>query len=271
MFGSEIIGVNVMTALRFTRFPNTICVSAICFATFAIFTYDPLVLYQPYPSNWPTFPPRDKVADWLETYANTQELVAWTSSYPVGRPVYSKDTRKWTLTINHDGNEVVLHPAHIVLATGTLGAPYIPPLDGRDAFGGSVIHSATYKNEKPYVGKNVVVVGSGQSAADICEELARAGISVTMLQRSPTDVSGRNWRAVLSGYEWPTDVPVEASDFKAVSIPRGLLRNYLLTKEAMEKYHSAQADLHGPLRKAGVMLNMETPQTILWWERLGGT
>ena len=91
-----------------------------------------------------------------------------------------------------------------------------------------------------------------------------------MLQRSPTDVSGRNWRAVLSGYEWPRDVPVEASDFKALSIPRGFIRNYLLTKKAMEEYHAAQADLHGPLRKAGVLLNMEVPQTVLWWERLGG-
>ena len=229
-------------------------------------------MYQPYPSNWPKYPPRDRVADWLETYAHTQELVVWTKSRPVGRPTYSKDSGKWTLTIDHDGTEAVVHPAHIVLATGTLGAPHIPDIDGRDAFSGSVVHSAAYKNAAPYVGKRVVVVGSGQSAVDICEEFAKSGIDVTMVQRSPTEVTDRDWEMVHTVEPlFPKGVPVEVSDFKSLSVPRGYIKKRMLGKEALEKYVAAQVPLHEKVKKAGVRLALDMPQILLTWERLGGT
>lgn len=192
-------------------------------------------------------------------------------SRPVGRPTYSKDTKKWTLAIDRDGHDVVLHPAHIVLATGTLGAPYVPPFDGRDAFTGTVVHSTAYKNAELYAGKQVVVVGSGQSAADICEELARAGIAVTMVQRSPTEVSGRDWQMEKTLKAWfPQDVPAEVNDFKTLSVPRGYLRKRYMSEEEMQQYLAAQTTLHEQLRKAGVLLDLSAPQIILWWERLGG-
>ncbi|KAJ3550899.1 hypothetical protein NM688_g4973 [Phlebia brevispora] len=229
------------------------------------------MLYQPLPTNWPKYPPRDRVAGLLETYVTTQELTVWTRSYPVGRPVYSPEAKRWTVVISHDGQEVELHPAHIVLATGTLGAPHIPSYADRDVFKGPVIHSTAYANPTPFKGKDVVVVGSGQSAVDICEDLAKAGISVTMIQRAPTTVSGRDWEmANVVSLSFPKGVPAEVMDFKFASMPRGHLCNMIMSKEAMAVYVAAQADLHAKLRKAGVILNLEKPQAVLWFERMGG-
>ena len=47
------------------------------------------MLYQPYPTNWPEFTPRDKLADWLEHYASIQDLIVWTKSELKSRPTYN--------------------------------------------------------------------------------------------------------------------------------------------------------------------------------------
>ena len=53
------------------------------------------MLYQSYPSNWPEYTPRDKLADWLEQYASSQDLVVWTSSELKDRPVYDEEKKQW--------------------------------------------------------------------------------------------------------------------------------------------------------------------------------
>lgn len=229
------------------------------------------MLYHPLPSNWPKWPPRDKVANLLETYAVMQELLIWMKSYPVGRPTYSKETKKWTITINRDGKEVEFHPSHLVLATGTLGAPFIPSMTDREAFTCDVLHSSSYTNIAPFIGKEVIVVGSGQSAVDICDDLAQAGVPVTMVQRSATGVSGRDWTmAQVAASTFPEGVPAEVSDFKYLSLPRGYLYKCVMKPEAIQAYNAGQADLHQKLEKGGIMLDMETPQVVLWWKRMGG-
>lgn len=207
----------------------------------------------------------------LETYAITQELVVWTKSYPVGRPIYHKESARWNMVVNHDGREVELHPAHIILATGTLGAPYTPPIADRDTFNGIVIHATEYKNPTPFKEKEVVVVGTGQTAADITEDLAKAGIPVTMVQRSPTVVSDRDWEmGEVAGRAFPQGVPAEVSDFKLASLPRGYMRKMYRRKEVMQQYVGAQAELHEKLRRGGVILNLDKPNVIAWFERMGG-
>jgi hypothetical protein len=76
------------------------------------------MLYHPYPNNWPTYTPRDKLADWLEQYAISQDLVVWTNSHPVPTPSFDPATGKWTVVVSRNGSLVTIHPSHIVLATG---------------------------------------------------------------------------------------------------------------------------------------------------------
>ena len=208
----------------------------------------------------------------LETYAMTQELLVWTNSSIVGRPIYDHATGRWTVTVDHDGKEVSLHPAHIVLATGTLGAPYMPEVPGRDRFRGTVLHATQYKEPSPFVGKRVVVVGAGNTSVDVCQDLVEAGAqSVTMLQRSPMCVSGRDAENVRIGKAFAPEVPIEVNDFKIAATPRAYVVKMMTEKDALAAYWETHKTTLEKVRKGGFMVNQEKPQVVLWLDRLGGT
>jgi len=106
------------------------------------------VLYQPFPSNWPMFTPKDKLASWFEHYAEAQDLVVWLSSTVHGFPTYDKESKRWNLTINRQGTIVKLNPAHLIMASSHLGDPIIPTIPGRDEFKGSPFMPRTTPAER---------------------------------------------------------------------------------------------------------------------------
>ncbi|THG93708.1 hypothetical protein EW026_g7600 [Hermanssonia centrifuga] len=230
------------------------------------------LLYQPHPSTWPIFTPRDKVASMLESYAVNQDLVVWTSSAIVGRPVYNSETRTWDVAIDHAGAQVRLHPAHIVLATGTSGDPYIPKLEDKGRFTGTSIHATQYKAPQPFSGQDVVVVGAGNTAIDICQDLATCGAkSVTMVQRSSTCVISRDSTVRNLSATWPQGVPVEVGDFKIASFPLGYLRKMAIQHQ--DKAWAQEKELHDKLKKGGVKVHLGSEGQgphLLVFERGGG-
>jgi putative flavoprotein involved in K+ transport len=68
-----------------------------------------------------------------------------------------------------------IHTPAIVLATGNYSAPTIPAWPGRSRFNGEIMHSGEFTNAWPYRGRDVLVVGAGNSAADIAVQLAHDG------------------------------------------------------------------------------------------------
>ncbi|KAI9066764.1 FAD/NAD-P-binding domain-containing protein [Trametes sanguinea] len=230
------------------------------------------LLYQPYPSNWPEFTPRDKMADWLEQYAAIQDLVVWTDAELKERPSYRPETKDWDVSIIREGFEVRLNPAHIVLATGTLGEPYIPDVPGVHRFQGHVMHSQEFAGGAPYAGKKVVVIGAGNSSIDICQDLVLRGAeSVTMVQRSPTCVLTRGYVAQMLRSSFPEDVPLPIADFKWASFPVGLLRKLMIADQQSTKV--ANKELHDKLKKGGFQVSMGPDGQgvyILTMERAGG-
>jgi putative flavoprotein involved in K+ transport len=74
----------------------------------------------------------------------------------------------------------------IVLATGRYRTPAIPPWPGLSGFTGEVVHSVDFRNAWPFRGRNVLVVGSGNSAADIAVQLSAGGAGkVWLAVRTP--------------------------------------------------------------------------------------
>ncbi|KAI0774159.1 dimethylaniline monooxygenase (N-oxide-forming) [Fomes fomentarius] len=226
------------------------------------------LLYQSYPTNWPLYTPRDKLAQWLQQYALSQDIVVWTSTELQPRPKYDPEKHEWDVTVLRDGNLVKLRPAHIVLATGTVGKPYVPDIPNQSAFKGSVFHSHAFEGPAPYVGKRVVVVGAGNSSIDICQDLALGGAqSVTMVQRSSTLVVGREFVTKYMSEAWPEDVPMEISDFCWASMPFGLQKKLsIATKDYVLE---AQKELHEKLRKGGLQLNPGEDGAGLYIQTLG--
>ncbi len=143
--------------------------------------------YLKFPDNWPVFAPKDKIADWLESYAEVMEIPYWSSTVATGAS-FSEETGQWTVIVEREGQPLTLRPRHLVLATGMSGKPNIPVLPGMDIFQGDQQHSSAHPGPDAYTGKRCVVIGSNNSAFDICGALWENGADVTMVQRSSTHI-----------------------------------------------------------------------------------
>jgi putative flavoprotein involved in K+ transport len=143
--------------------------------------------YLPFPPNWPVFSPKDKVADWLEFYTRVMEVPYWSKATCLSAS-FDAEAGRWSVEVDRDGERLTLQPTHLVLATGMSGKPNVPALPGQDVFRGDQHHSSAHPGPDRYVGKKAVVVGSNNSAHDICKALYENGVDVTMVQRSSTHI-----------------------------------------------------------------------------------
>jgi putative flavoprotein involved in K+ transport len=143
--------------------------------------------YLKFPDNWPVFSPKDKIADWLESYTKIMELNYWTDTEATSA-AYDAQAGHWAVQVERDGESLVLRPAQLVLATGMSGRPHLPDFPGMDTFRGDQHHSSAHPGPGRYRGKRCVVIGSNNSAFDICGALWENGADVTMVQRSSTHI-----------------------------------------------------------------------------------
>ena len=143
--------------------------------------------YLPFPDTWPVYTPKDKIGDWLEAYAQAMELLVWCSTRCVSA-AYDAEAGRWTVTLRRGEETSVIRPAHLVLATGNAGKPRVPRFKGQAQFEGPILHSSAYRSGADFKGRRVAVIGSNNSAHDICADLVAHGVDVTMIQRSSTHV-----------------------------------------------------------------------------------
>ena len=143
--------------------------------------------YIPFPDHWPIFSPKDKIGDWLEMYTKVMELDYWYSTVCQSAH-YDEASESWTVTLLRAGEEVVLRPQQLVLATGMSGMPNVPQIPGADSFQGRLHHSSKHAGGEANHGRRCIVLGSNNSAHDICADLWENGADVTMIQRSSTTV-----------------------------------------------------------------------------------
>ena len=143
--------------------------------------------YLPFPPNWPVFSPKDKIGDWLEMYTKVMELNYW-SSTEAKSARWDDAKQEWTVVVDRDGDEVTLRPKQLVLATGMSAKPNLPKFKGMERFKGEQHHSSQHPGPDAYAGKKVVVIGSNNSAHDICAALWENDVDVTMVQRSSTHI-----------------------------------------------------------------------------------
>ncbi len=209
--------------------------------------------YMPFPPNWPDYIPKDKIANWLEAYVESMEINFWTGTTFEGAE-YNEATQSWMARIRRgDGSVRLLRPNHIVMATSVSGTPNIPTIATIENFAGKVLHSSQFSAGAQWRGKSVVVMGTGTSAHDICQELQANGADVTMVQRSPTLVVNVDPSAQLYDKTYLGDgPPVEVRDLLNASVPLEVVKasHKLITKEVRE----LDAPLLSRLEQAGFRL-----------------
>lgn len=179
--------------------------------------------YMPFPPSWPTYIPKDKLANWFEAYVDAMELNYWTATELTGGR-YDETQGHWTVTLRRDGIEQTMYPRHIVMATGVSGIPNIPEIPTIDAFDGPVLHSSQYVDGEDWTGKRAIVIGTGNSGHDIAQDLTSSGAHVTLVQRSPTLVVNIEPSAQLPYTIYGEGLPTEECDLIATSMPIPLQR-----------------------------------------------
>lgn len=187
--------------------------------------------YMPFPPNWPTYIPKDKLANWFEFYVDAMELNFWTGTEFFGGS-YDDAQGRWTVELRRtDGTTRTMQPRHVVMATGVSGIPNLPDIPGLKNFSGKVMHSSRYEDGESWTGKRALVIGTGNSGHDIAQDLHSSGAEVTLVQRSSTLVTNIEPSAQLA-YAAYNEGSLEDNDLIATSMPLTLAkRSHLLMTE----------------------------------------
>ncbi len=227
--------------------------------------------YLPFPANWPVFAPKDKVGDWLEFYTKVMEVPYWSRTECLSA-AYDSGAGRWTVEVNRDGERMTLHPTQLVLATGMSGKPSVPTLPGQDIFAGEQHHSSAHPGPDRYAGKKVVVVGSNNSAHDICKALYENGVDVTMLQRSSTHIVKSDSlmdlglgdlyseRAVAAG------MTTEKADLTFASLPYAIMADF--QRPIYDAIRVRDKDFYDRLEAAGFELDFGDDDSGLFMKYL---
>ena len=212
--------------------------------------------YMPFPDTWPVYIPKDMIADWFEFYVTSMELNVWTKTTFLGAE-YDEAAKRWTVRLQKsDGTVRTMRPSHVVMAVGVSGIPKMPKFKGQDEFAGTLMHSSRFDSTLDVAGKTALVVGAGNSAHDVAQELELRGADVTMLQRSSTTVVSiepSSSRATTLYRDNAGARPIEDLDLMGASIPFDLQRQ--LHKPLSHSMAEADKDLLDGLRKAGFRLD----------------
>lgn len=203
--------------------------------------------YVPFPETWPVYVPKDKLANWFESYIETMELNFWTSTEFV-RGAYDEQAHRWNVLLRRgDGTERVMHPQHVVMAWGVSGVPSTPDIPGLRDFEGAVMHSSGFTDGSSFGGRKALVFGTGNSAHDVAQDLYSHGADVTMVQRSSTTVVNVEPTAQKVYSLYSEGPPIEDCDLLLASVPYPMLkRSYqLLARDMAEADRELVEGLEG--------------------------
>jgi putative flavoprotein involved in K+ transport len=214
--------------------------------------------YLPFPDHWPVFAPKDKIGDWLEMYTKVMELNYW-SSTEAKSARYDELRGEWEVVVERGGETVVLRPKQLVLATGMSGVPNIPSFPGAESFTGQQHHSSRHPGGEEFRGKRVVVIGSNNSAHDICADLWEHGADVTMVQRTSTHIVKSETLmdiglgGLYSEQAVANGVTTDKADLIFASLPYRILHEFQIP--LYQQMAERDAEFYKQLEAAGFMLD----------------
>lgn len=226
--------------------------------------------YMEYPDTWPTYLPKDKLAGWLEYYAEAMELNVWTSTRMMSGE-FDEASRRWTATVDRDGTPRTLHPQHVVVCTGSVsGIPNMPALPGLDTFRGDVIHSSAYTSGSEYEGRKAMVIGTGTSGHDVAQDLHALGSEVQIVQRNSTTVVSLEPSGIMVYSLYSEGLPLDDADL--ISAANSYRTQIRANQVVAQKMVEADAELLDRLHAVGFRTDLGEDETgfHLKYNRRGG-
>jgi len=135
----------------------------------------------PFPDSFPTFVPKNDLFQYYQDYAKHFDIQP-----NFGETLISVSRQENSWKIKTDLREVNYN--HVIFCTGINRVLNQPHLNGLSLFNGTVTHSRFYKNPKPFVGKKTVVIGMGNTGAEIALDLALNKVPTTISVRSEINI-----------------------------------------------------------------------------------
>ena len=166
----------------------------------------------PIPTRYPTYLSRDDVVAYLKEYVRRFSLQVATGV--TVRCVRTEPTseHRWVIETAGSGgvNASAWRARVVVIATGQYRDPIIPAWPGRELYRGRLLHSTDYANASPFVQQRVLVVGAGNSGAEIATDLADGGAALVAVSvRTPPPIVPRD----------PFGMPVQRTSIILSALP----------------------------------------------------
>jgi cation diffusion facilitator CzcD-associated flavoprotein CzcO len=141
--------------------------------------------YRRYPSAYPRYLSRQQFIDYLDDYAHASSLTPELDCEV--RRCSRDEVGTWSVATSRGEYRA----RNVVVATGNARIPHIPRWPGDASFPGPIIHSSAYRNADAFRGKNVLVIGFGNSGAEIALDLAEHGVRCSVSVRAGVNVVPR--------------------------------------------------------------------------------
>ncbi|MEZ0487546.1 flavin-containing monooxygenase [Fibrella aquatica] len=140
----------------------------------------------PYPANYPTYVSRDQLVTYLQQYIAHFDI----------KPLFNQSVQ--TLERTQDGrwraitNTQTFESDKVVVCTGYNRVPFQANVPGLNGFRGKVLHSREYKTGEAFTGQRVLVVGMGNTGAELALDLQEQGAFPTISVRGPVNIAKRD-------------------------------------------------------------------------------
>ncbi len=140
--------------------------------------------YLAFPKIYPRYVPKDLMIEYLETYADRFGLKP---RFGDAALCVRREGTDWLI----EGTASSIRAPFAVIASGYNAEPSIPSFPGIETFKGCVIHSAHYVNAKPFTGQSALVVGMGNTGAEIALDLSEGGANPAICVRNGVHIAPR--------------------------------------------------------------------------------
>ncbi|MEN8041985.1 MAG: NAD(P)-binding domain-containing protein [Actinomycetota bacterium] len=216
----------------------------------------------PMPKQWPAYLHHTQVLEYLETYAETFDLKRHITFRTEIIDVVP-DGSEWSVTVRSRDTEERSTKRYraVVVASGHHWDPNIPEQD--DPFAGESLHAQSYRTPERFIGKDVVVVGVGNTGADIASELSWHAKSVTLSTRSgahvlPRHIFGRPLDNLSSRFSSQLPLGVQRAIYGALLyVARGSQTSYGLPvpdTPLLSQHPTVSADLLGLVKDGQIIV-----------------
>jgi len=191
----------------------------------------------PFPKEYPLYVPREGLAKYYENYAKHFKI----------EPLFEESVTSIVRTNNNSWKVDTqtgksLEAKHVVIATGVNRVPFSPTWEGMKSYKNSIIHSRAYKNATSFEGKKTLVIGMGNTGAEIALDLAENDVETYISVRSPVTIVPRdlNGRPVQLTAKKLAKIPFGLGDWLGTQVRKIVIGDLSKYGLPMSKVHPAQ-------------------------------